>query len=84
MPQNYDKLGGKVSSVRSWEAAGNRSMRYPHIERNSSFYPWFGHSNDQRYPALSMPLYLSVCLPATLHVSLPVSWVDVAFSRMRN
>ena len=49
MPKGYDKLGGGVSSARSWEAAGNHSERFGQIVRNSSFYPWFGHSNDLRW-----------------------------------
>jgi hypothetical protein len=49
MPTNYDKLGGGVSSVESWRAAGNVSVRFPGIEKNSSFYPWFGHSRDIRW-----------------------------------
>eukprot|EP01052_Picozoa_sp_SAG31_P004019 SAG31_NODE_161_length_21899_cov_16.832844_19_plen_894_part_00 len=49
MPENYDKLGGGAGNVRSWEAAGNKSQRFPDIVRNSSFYPFFGHSNDLRW-----------------------------------
>jgi len=49
LPEGYDKLAGEVSSVSSWLAAGNHSLRYPEIVRNNSFYPWFGHSNDIRW-----------------------------------
>lgn len=49
MPSNYDKLGGSVSSVDAWRRAGNVSVRFPGIEKNSSFYPWFGHSLDVRW-----------------------------------
>jgi hypothetical protein len=50
MPTNYDKLAGPVSSVEAWRAAGNVSIRFPGIEKkNSSFYPWFGHSRDVRW-----------------------------------
>ena len=49
MPTNYDKLGGGAGSTRSWIAAGNHSERFPDVVRNSSFYPWFGHSNDLRW-----------------------------------
>ena len=50
MPTNYDKLGGSVSYVDAWKMAGNISIRFPGIiKHNSSFYPWFGHSNDIRW-----------------------------------
>lgn len=49
MPTNYDKLGGGAGSTQSWVAAGAKSERFPSVVRNSSFYPWFGHSNDLRW-----------------------------------
>jgi hypothetical protein len=49
MPDNYDKLAGGKGQRRTWEAAGAKSQRFPSVVRNSSFYPWFGHSNDIRW-----------------------------------
>ena len=49
MPDNYDKLGGGVSSTQEWRHAGNMSVRFPGFSRNASIYPWFGHSNDKRW-----------------------------------
>jgi hypothetical protein len=49
MPENYDKLGGGVSSSPEWLHAGNMSVRFPGFSRNASIYPWFGHSNDKRW-----------------------------------
>lgn len=49
MPESYDKLSGQVRSVRAWEIAGNVSRRFPNVSKNSSFYPWFGHSRDIRW-----------------------------------
>jgi len=48
MPMNYDRLAGG-GSTREWVQAGNVSKRYPQILRNSSWYPYFGHSNDIRW-----------------------------------
>ena len=49
MPTNYDKLGGGAGATQSWVAAGAKSERFPSVIRNSSYYPWFGHSNDLRW-----------------------------------
>ncbi|KAG7356230.1 hypothetical protein IV203_000916 [Nitzschia inconspicua] len=50
IPTNYDKLAGAISSIDAWRAAGNVSIRFPGVEKkNSSFYPWFGHSRDIRW-----------------------------------
>lgn len=49
MPVGYDKFSGAARSVRAWEMAGNVSQRFPTITKNSSFYPWFGHSRDTRW-----------------------------------
>ena len=49
MPDNYDKLAGGKGQIATWEAADAHSERFPEIVRNSSFYPWFGHSNDIRW-----------------------------------
>mmetsp|Transcript_23494 Transcript_23494/g.34669 ORF Transcript_23494/g.34669 Transcript_23494/m.34669 type:complete len:913 (-) Transcript_23494:156-2894(-) len=49
MPRNYAKLGGSLSSVEAWRIAGNQSQRFSFLHKNSSFYPWFGHSKDTRW-----------------------------------
>lgn len=51
MPTNYDKFNGAEPNAfkNAWQMAGNVSVRYPGLEKNSSFYPWFGHSHDVRW-----------------------------------
>jgi len=50
MPMGYAKFGGSVSSVKAWIKAKIQSQQYPSVQKpNTTIYPWFGHSRDNRW-----------------------------------